>query len=394
MATLSRIKSKKGTEYEGNLGAMILLFVIMGGIVYYAIIISPDERDKLGIGLAKFSKDILDTTPGLIKATPLARTESGLHVMQDVTVDARARERTTRLMPSVTISKSFVDDRIANITFDLSRDLVRGAGISARVQSADGPAEIIVVLNGHEIESKPAKTGQTIETELPMSYLSEKNSLELRLRTTSSFRSATYELRDISLITLEYDDSKTSVIRSFTMTDAELSGLRSATLSAYLKSLTAEAGKLAVELNGEAVYDDFPLSNFAVKLPASNFRAGQNNLVFKVNRGTAYGLSFPQVATTFAREPASSGREYKFQISSFVISGIRAGRMNCPLVLHGPASGEVTIHINSNQVTETFEKSEIRTDVCRYFKQGDNSLSLSSAKGISVDKMTLGVREK
>ncbi len=389
-----RLSSRRGAEYEGNLGVMILMFVIMAGIVYYAIIVTPEERGKLGLSTPKFSKELLDVVPGLIKATPAAGTESGLHVMQDVTVDARAREKASQLMPAITISKSFVEDRIANITFNLNRDLVRGARVSAKVQRTDGSAELVIVLNGHEIGSKPAKAGQTIETELPTSYLSDKNSLELKLRSTSTLRGAEYELRNINLITLEYAADKTSVIRSFTMTDAELSGLRSATLTAYLRSLTAEAGKLAVELNGESVYDDYPLSNFVLKLPISSFRAGQNNLAFKVNRGTAYGISFIQVGTTFVREPASSGRDYKFSVSSFVVSGIRAGRMNCPLIVQGPTSGELTIRINSNQVTETFEKGEIRTDVCRHFKQGENSLSLSSTKGLRVDRLILNVRER
>ena len=397
MATVRKLRSsRKGdsTVYEGNLGPMIILLIIVFGIVYYAIVATPDERKKIGIELPKFSKEYLEVSPGLIKATPEASKEAGLHQMADILVDGRPVEKTNQLLPQATLSKSVFSDQIANITFSIDKDNVVRTSVTGRVKTASSPAEIDALINGVDIGSKAVRAGQQFTFSLPTSYISQKNTLQLKLKGASPFKTTTYELADINLITSEYDSVRAKVQRSFTMNDVELSGFTGATVSAYIKSLTETPGRLAIDLNSNNVYDDYPLRDFSLKLARQDFRAGQNNLVLKVSRDAAYGLSFPQVNTEFTREPTTQGKQYSFQVSSFVMAKSRAGLMNCPLAIESVSNGELDIIINSNTITEQFQNGTINLDICRYFRQGDNTLSLSSSRDLLVGRLALSVREK
>ncbi len=396
MATLSRIKSRRGIEYESNLGVMIILFVIVGGIVYYAIVATPGERKNLGIELPKFEKELLDVSPGLIRGAPSPTSEDGLHQMQNVIVDGRPREKTTLLKSQARLVKTTFYDQIANLTFKLDMSSVSGASVSGRVLSSKNPSELVFILNGEEVESLKVSGGQDFKVNLQTNLLLENNNLKLELRTTGLFKSAEMELRDIYLIASEHEDFKASVQRSFTLRDTEFTGLKSAVLSFYAKALVADAGPLAIELNGNEIYNDIPLQEFSIKLPLQYLKVGQNNIIFRVARDGAYNLGFVEVNTGFTHTPVSKGtRDYRFTVSSFVLSGIRANRMTCPLHIASPArDSELTILINTNQVTETFANNTINLDACRYFKLGDNTLALSSENDVTVSGLTLNVMER
>ena len=395
MATLTRIKSKRGVEYEGNLGVMILMFVIMGGIIYYAIVATPTERGKLGINLEKFQKELLDISPGLVKGVPLASVETGLHQMQDIVVDGRAFEKTTSLRTQVKLVKSIFSDQIANISFELNTENIRGATVLGSVQDGDVPADLMIIFNGHELSRETLVKGRQFSIDLPMSYLSTTNTLQLQLAPESAFKRADYTLSSIDLVTLSYDAAKSSEQRSFTLTDTEFSGLKSATLSAYIRSLTTDSGRLTIDANGKQIYDDFPLQDFKIKIPATYLRAGQNNLLFKISKGSGYGLGFVQMQTEFGREPSVKSKDYTFSVSGFVANGAQLNKMDCPLTIRSQnPQGELTVHLNSGQATEPLINSTTTIDVCRYLKQDDNVLFFTASKEVTINRATLLVKEK
>jgi len=104
----------------GDLGAPLIVVILLGAILFYLFFIPPAERAAVIPGFeADYSNVVIQETPGIVKASSGEVTTIDRHELGSVTLDYTPKQDTTFLMSQLAVRKSILSDDSVTITFDV-----------------------------------------------------------------------------------------------------------------------------------------------------------------------------------------------------------------------------------------------------------------------------------
>lgn len=373
----------------GNIGPLLILFVILGMVIVYALIVSPVEREKL-IGTIPYERDAINTVPGEIIPIPSA-TYKLTHDLADVEANFAPQAIPQILSAQITITRSTISNKDAKYAIDVNKTNLVAANILLVVTDKMGDKELVVELNNNIVFSGVLPGGKA-SIPLPISQLNE-GSNNLRISAASpglSFSTTTYYLRDVSFVEQKYKPEQASATQIFTLTQQEMQGVSSAKFIGYIRKL-AQPVLLSLSLNNKSIYSASLYSDTPVELelPISLLNSS-NILTWTADQNGDYKIAFGQIKTVYAKSPFKI-KSYSFFVTDIETQAKKEGKVTCNLEI--TASESVTqalaVQINTYKFNLWLSNGNLTFDACPYLIPGENLLSVQSATSVYLSKLRL-----
>jgi hypothetical protein len=166
----------------------------------------------------------------------------------------------------------------------------------------------------------------------------------------------------------------------------------SATLNSVIRRTSSTTTPLTIELNGETIYNQVPLSTIlTLRMPRESINAGSNVLSFSIGQRGVYEILFSDLVVKTKK--IEGGDEYFFRLSDVQARNIVKGRSNCLLevVKSGGDSDEVMIDINGFTDTYSVRPNKVSFNVCNYLVYGGNTISFASNDDLVLSSAKLAL---
>jgi len=422
MATLNR----KGQGASPGTAAMIIILIMAVTIIFYVMTVTPEAREAL-IGKvqvpgvpAEISRTVLDVSPGLIQGIPESQLTRYAHNLVTFTVDNTPQPQTKALATQFLVKRSLTTDMPAEMNFVISdKTNLASVNLEMLVNDRKEKGELIVVMNDKPVFAATVDAGQKLVVALPVDSISAGNNI-IKIYAAGPgmkfWAINSYLLSDINLVTYTYSGEKAGQTQTIALSKDELSGIRSAKLTAFVKRVSDGAAPIAVKLNGAEIYSATPKTDsLSIEIPASKVQA-VNTLQWFVGVGSEYTIEFGKF-TVLTAPTGGNVKSYSFSLTQDEYSAAATGKIDCKLELSKTVTATTTseednlppplptgaavaqintvdVNINGNVNTYSFTDDTITEDVCSYMKSGTNTLQLSATEDVTVAQMKLTLKSK
>jgi hypothetical protein len=384
----------KASVLGGSIGPLLILFVILGSIILYAIVVSPVERERV-FGKMPYERDVINTIPGEIIPMPQT-TYSLTRNLASVKANFAPQPISHPLSAQITVKHTMLSDQDAKFTIELNKTNLVDADLEFEIAAKEGDKELIVELNNNVVFSgTPSK--EAISIPLPITLLKEgTNTIRISVEPPGfSFSTTAYSLKNIQFIESKYKPQEASATQIFTLTQQELQGLISAKLYGLIRKL-AEPSTLSLALNNKTIYSANLYSDTSIdlSLPLSLLNS-TNILTWTASKDGNYEITFGQVKSVYAKTSFKT-KSYNFFITDLEAQAKAQGAVTCTLeiVASEPISKYLTVQINTYSLNLRLSEGNLTIDVCPYLQPGENTLSIQSQSKITLSKLRLLIAGK
>ncbi len=376
------------TNRKGQAAIVAIALVIF--LIVYLFILRTDERCKIlpelpecnetNGGNESIEKTLINTTEiGLLKEKQ-ENTEYRI-----MSVDLFNREEVEfpfMLSLDPVIKKSWFSSEKMDQDFSLN-DKVLSVKLFINVAEARG--KVGVVINGKTVATFKG-AGQHIIS-LPLAYLSDENTMSLRVSTPLFFWSTNYYRLNSVIIKETYKLTKTTDDRQIFIKE-DLSELKKATFSFRADCLSQE--NLQVWLNNDILISDKLCTKFERDVTES-----------LVQNTSVQWLKFSTTGNYFIHdillELEFNYPEYKtyyFTLDDEQYDTVGEGEMLAMLTLKFPDIDrkELNIYINGITVYVDTSKSTYETAVNSYLQQGQNSVKIVPETDVEISEFKLELK--
>ncbi len=393
MATLN----KAAQELHGNVTVLVILLFMVAVIVFYAISITPQQREELlGYKVEAYTKNILDVKPGLLQGASEGDLEVNTHSFHTVAVDHTPKKTGRLLVSQLEVRQSVTSDTSGKYDFEVSKTSLDAAELTLEVIDKEGEGNLMIALNGQVVFDSPVPVGEKQEINLPLDLLSDDtNRVEIYVSSSGKFwKTNSYKISDLTLNIMEYTGENAVKIQTFVLSSDELDSLVEAKYQAFVKQSTENKANLKLELNEYELYSEIPdeETRLVIDVP-KNYLKTSNTLRWSVERTGAYDVEFGKVVTTTA--PAGNFKTYTFNVDSVAYKRITLGQYYCMLTISKESGPEVKVNLNGNAFRFILTEETMTKDVCGHLTAGTNSLIVSAGEDdVTLNQLTLTIKGK
>lgn len=379
---------RKGKSEVSPTGAVVLL-VLLAGFLLFILSIPQADRDDLLDQIESATPEIVfDEVPGDIE-TETGSSSTTRYNIANFKLDSEMSSSDSVLASSLSLSSSVFNDD--NIVYSFVPDWgtnTLGMSFNAFVQNYVGNGQIKVLLNGAQIYAGTPVVGNVLKVPMSASGMFQgTNTLEIILDKSGAniFSSTKLGLSEVLLRTDSVGQDLTS---SFTF-DIEPGELVSGTYTSVIRKSGASV-PLNIELNGEEIYSEVPLSTvLTVPISKELLKSGSNQLAFNIGEGVSYEVLYSDLVVKTRSVEAAA--EHFFRIDKASARRIINGRADCLLeiVRESGAADEFVVDLNGFVSTHSIRAGEISFDVCDRLVYGGNTISFASDEELSLSSASL-----
>jgi len=373
----------------GSVGPLMILFVILGMIIFYALVVSPVERESL-LGTIQYEREAINTTPGEITPIPAA-TFRLAHNLADIEANFAPQAIPLILSSQITVKHSALRNQDIKYVIDMNKTNLVAASLEFIVSAKEGDKELIVELNNNIIFSGVLPRGNA-SIPLPISQLLEGTN-NLRISAASpgfSFSSTAYALQDLNFVEQKYKPEQASATQIFILNQQEAQGIVSAEFIGLARQL-AQPAILSLSLNNKPIYSAslYADTAFDLDFPISLLN-NSNVLKWTVEQGGDYQIAFGQVKTVYTKTPFKI-KSYSVFITDLEAQAKKEGKITCNLEITAtePVTQTLTVQVNTYKLDLRLTEGSLTFDVCPYLLPGDNLLSVQSATSVTLSKLRI-----
>ncbi len=376
---------------QGSAAGLVILLVILAGIVAYALMVPEEELRKLGVPPGA-EKTLLDVAPGRVAAVK-ETFRYFEHNLPIITIDNRPQPSTALLRVRQEIKRGLGIEQQAVLSFDIPDETLAKVQLEFVVESRLGNGNLDVHLNNQEIWFGPFNTGQKAQIELPLSTLLEgKNNLEISVSSPGwkFWQRNSYTLLNINLVTNRYESKIANITQSTIIGSSELSDIRDATFTAYVKQISESPSAVKISVNGNELFNALPPTSLVLDISPDFLKSGSNLINWYADRDGAYQVTFGRITIRSTRVPTKAVK-YSFTVSEADWAALQNQiYVHCKLNMSRSSGGDLlTVKLNAYVIENAFSDGELTADVCKYLKQGVNSIVLTADKDIYLEQLKI-----
>jgi hypothetical protein len=389
------MKCKKG---QGAVGAAILVAVIAVLVILYVMFLPPSEREELfeeygeEIEAAKENITLLEEFPGRLDYLAQKEIE---HSLPAVNLNIFTESKILKELDTLYVSRSLFGEKKANISFELENpEDVEELMLNFVVRKSDG--RLIIKLNGYEVYNKEIESFN-IEPIRLREHLQRKNTLLFTVSSPGAqfWDTNEYSLEEIlltqNIINRDAQESRVKFIISAT----EKNNLNKASLKIFPECDVRYVGKLDIFINGFNLYSAIPDCGApmpAIEFPADYLMQGENELMFKTERGKY--LIYQIRVKSFLE--SLEYPVYYFELSQEEYDDIKDEDSEITLTLRFPdavdyKNGRVLI----NGHAEGIDQQGIiwEEDISEWIVKGNNAVKVEPRKTLDIVELTVMLEE-
>ena len=385
------MKRKKG---QGAVGAAILVAIIAILVVLYVLFLPPSEREELfeeyGEGLDVSDGEnitLLLESPGRLDYLSQKEIE---HSIPSVNLNIYTESKIIKELDNLYISKSLFAEKKANISFNFENaEDVEEIMLNFVVKEGDG--RLVIELNGYEVYNKEIDT-YNIEPIRIREYLQKTNNLVFSVTSPGAqfWDTNEYSLEDMLLTSNTVNKEAQESTVKFILSDTEKNNLDKASLKIFPECKIREVGKLDIFINGRNLYSAIPdcgLPMPSIEFPADYLSAGENELMFKTEKGKY--LIYQIRIKSFLR--ALEYPVYYFEISQEEYEDVKAEESNVTLTLRFPDAVDYKngrVFINGH--AEGIDQQGIiwEEDISEWIVKGNNAVKVEPRRTLDIVELT------
>jgi len=381
----------KNRKAQGGLNAAILVAIIAGLIILYIVFLPSsergklieDEQEKIPTGEEK-PITLLKVFPGLLSTSRGLEDEKSIsNIFLVETTNAKELER---INPFI-VRSGWFDKSSKKNDFQLKdHENIDNVILSFTAKKRQGI--LTIKLNDAIIFESELTSGITEPVRLNKNLLAEQNTLEFSVSSVGIkfWTTNEYSLENVKIIGDITDTSKQQSINIFTLSESEISRMDKAVLKfiPYCGNVN-ELGTLDIFINDKKLFSSVPVCDNAYKqsIPKSVLNEGENNIVFKTNKGT-YSIEQIRISLEF-KEPKI--KTYFFEINESTFRNIRNGVQNVILTIKFTDSVKqkrAKLDINGRLETIETDKLSIPKNINNKISEGNNFIRLEPLEDIEV----------
>src|SRR3989338_655352 len=325
------MSTKRG---QAAAGAAVLVAIILGLLVSFVVLVSPQERAELlgepltntGSGTlerAAIAENLLKVTPGKIDFLGLEEIEHPLPVINIYT----RTESEILAERNVARAKLGVFNEEPD-TFTFAIDDVPNTEnlfLVFNVQTIEG--RLVVLFNGEQIYNAEAGFGNIQPIHLPQNLLQEKNEMVISV---SSPGLAFWKTNGVTLSNLKVVGDVTNVQAqrsqsTFLVSETEKRNMEKVKLRLQPDCNLNDVGKLIITINTNEIYSGVPdcdLAFIPIELSPDLIQQGENDIEFRAEKGS-YVLSHV-IITSKLTEPEFP--TYFFKLNEQKFNDVKNGK--------------------------------------------------------------------
>ena len=379
-------------------GAAVLLIVIVGMLIGFIVMVSPQERaDILGENISKSSggkitsaaieKNMLTVYPGRIDYLAQSEIE---HPLPVINIFTRTSAEVLDERNVIYTKKGVFSEATGEFKFDIA-DLANTHNVllNFRVLTIEG--RLIISLNGVDVFDAELSEGNIQPINLPENLLQDSNTL---MFTVSSPGIAFWKTNEASLEKVKVIGDVTDVEAQyskniFLVSETEWDNLEKIVLKFQPDCIYNEVGRLSVKINENEVYNGVPdcdLAMVPIEFSSDLLYSGENEITFHTEKGT-YLLSHVQIISKLKEVDYAT---YYFELTNeqyedVVDEDLRL-RLNLDFVdVMNRKHGEIVFnghqdYFDTKELSYTFDLSE---DAVR----GNNALKIKPGTTLEIREL-------
>ncbi len=369
---------RKGKREASPVGAVVIL-TLLAGFLLFILSLPEVDRGELLDSIETGEGDIvMDVVPGDVE-TKTSSSSSKSYAIENFKLDSDIHSIDSVLVSNLDLSSNVFkkDSKIYSFVPDWDASTL-GMSLNAFIQNYAGNGELTILLNGNSIYSAEPVVGNFLNVDLPATAMYKgNNNLEIvwDKKGSNIFSSAKLGLDNVLLRT---DTVGQDLNQDFTFS-VDSGEVVSATLNSVIRRTSSTSTPLIIDLNGQTIYNQVPLSTIlTLRMPSESINAGSNVLSFSIGQRGVYEILFSDLIVKTKK--IEGGDEYFFRLSDVQSRNIVKGRSNCFLevVKSGGDSDEVMVDINGFTNTYSVRPNKVSFNVCNYLVYGGNTISFAS----------------
>ena len=380
-------------------GAAILLIVIVGVLIGFIVLVSPQERaeilgenfsgssDSDEIDDAFTEENLLTVNPGRIDYLAQREIE---HPLPVANIYTRTEAEVLDERNVIYAKKGVFSEEQGVFSFSIP-NIENTEDVILNFKILDTQGRVIITLNDVDVFDAEVEVGNIRPISLPENLLKEENVLVF---TVSSPGVAFWATNEISLEEIKVVGEVTSLEAQsskniFLVSETEWDNLVKVVLKFQPDCIYNEVGKLSVKVNGNEVYNGVPdcdLAMVPIEFSPSLVYQGENSIVFYTEKGN-YLLSHVQIVSELKEVDFPT---YYFELSNEQFEDVYDEDLRLRLKINfvdvvNRKSGQIVFnghqeHFDTKELTYTFDLSE---DVVR----GNNALKIKPGKTLEVREL-------
>tara|TARA_Y100000310_G_C20570858_1_gene757940 strand:+ start:52 stop:1215 length:1164 start_codon:yes stop_codon:yes gene_type:complete len=370
--------SRKGRKEASPVGTVVILTLLAGFLLFILSLPEIDRQELLDSIETGEGDIVMDVVPGDVEAKT-STSSSKVYTIENFKLDSDVHSIDSVLASDFDLSSNVFkkDSKTYSFVPDWDASTI-GMSLNAFIQNYAGNGELTILLNGNSIYSAEPVVGNFLNVDLPATAMYKgNNNLEIvwDKKGSNIFTSAKIGLDNVLLRT---DTEGQDLNQDFTFSVSS-GEVVSATLNSVIRRNSATTTPLTIELNGDTIYNQVPLSTIlTLRMPSESINSGSNILSFSIGQRSVYEILFSDLIVKTKKK--EGGEEYFFRLSDVQARNIVKGRSNCLLevVKSGGDSDEVTIDINGFTNTYSVRPNKVSFNVCNYLVYGGNTISFAS----------------
>lgn len=398
MVILMNKKPIFNTKAQAAAGAAVLVAIIAGLLIMFIVLAPPEERAKLlgetytstGTGTSSSSgvvTNFLQVSPGKVDYFPKDKIE---HPLPIINIQTKVESKVLAEKNMAYSKKAAFTEETSNFKFSIDNlDNIDNVFLNFRVKALQG--RLIVTLNGDKIYNSEAPENQDLILSLPKTSLKEMNEVIFSVSSSGLAFWSTNEasLEEIQVVGDIVNKEAQSAKSIFIISKTEKDNLEKVTLKFKPDCIYGQAGKLAISINGDEIYNALPdcdLSIVPLEFSSDKISVGENEINFKTEKGT-YILSNLIIASKLKDMDFPT---YYFDLSNERYEEIKAGKYKLRVKLDFVdttewKNGELIFNGHTNQ----FETKKINAlwDLSEDIVQGSNSIKIKPKKTLEIREL-------
>ena len=377
---------------QGGMNAAILVAIIAGLIILYIVFLPNAEREKV-VG-QKGSTTTGENPNVLLKAAPgMLSTSTGLEDQKSIPniflVETTNAKELQKINPFI-VRNGWFDKATKKIDFGIDDvDNTDNVAVSFAAKKRNG---VLAIKLNNAVVFENELTSETIEpVKLEKKLLAKANSLEFSVSSVGLkfWTTNEYDFDSIKILGDITDTSKQQSTNIFTLSNSEFSSMDKATLNfiPYCGNVN-DVGTLDIYVNNKKLFSTVPVCSNAYRqsIPKSAFNEGENNIVFKTNKGS-YSVEQIKVALEF-KEPQL--KTYYFEISADTLDKINNGNQDVQLTIKfvdDTKQKRLKLDVSGHLETVETQKLTFTEKINSRVSEGNNFVRIEPLEDVAVAEL-------
>ncbi len=388
-------KNKRAkADWEGNYAGLILIIIFSAGIIGYLLLVSPMERERLNIIPEKYTRTLLDISPGMV-STSDSGTRPAEFDFGSISLDYSVQTFKDILKSTLTVKKSSFSDSSVKVPITV-RQNPEAIFLQAIVTDKAGSGKMIVYLNDYELFSQEVEKNQILKIPVPLSLLQATNTIEFSVSSPGLkfWEASLYSLADVTLATSTYVSARSLSSQTFTLSGEQAGNAQRAVLRLYVSRVSQASANYKVRINGQEIYSSTRAGTIEIDVPVGVLKGGPNTVEFVVEKDGAYRISFASLTVDYFVATATA-KTYSFLVNDYNWNQISSNGLNCIISISKASGGEAAnVQLNNYGLKFGFADSVSEQGVCKYLVRGDNKLVLTADSPIELSSLKVTVSAK